>query len=434
MPNIQGYLVLALSELIYSSGTSHWLYAGTAIRMAQIMRLNKEYHQSHGLEEQEMRRRTFWACFLMDRILAYFLSKPRTLSLDNIGVALPSTDVSVVYKELTKGLSLGNLLTNRHNPSDVGLSPYFLKSVCLWSDMADMNVCHRRFKDSLPPLDPKSLFFRRSKAVHDWSSSLPAGLQWSIENYTSQGGLGQGQLFLTMHLVLRSALCIAHQCYLPQMDGCSVLLDHLDAAGWSLLRREPSLISICVYNAMQMGEIVQEIIELDPLNHLSFKSTWLVCSFLPAANVFLWLFYAKDEEFANETTRNLAKTYFNTIQSLLSCWRDHWGIAQELLTGLRTMEITYRAAYLGEVPPHTEIEELSPSSNRDDAASADYRPRPGDGCPLVPGASNLYESLRIITTESAAIEDMQSVWLHLAGGWLGEMGDLSIPIVDTEYC
>ncbi|KAL6855447.1 hypothetical protein ACO1O0_006594 [Amphichorda felina] len=453
VPNIQGYLVLALSELISSTGCSHWLYAGTAIRMAQMMRLNKEYQQRHSLHEQEMRRRTFWACFLMDRILAYFLSKPRTLSLGNIGVALPSTDVSVVYKEPTKGLSLGNLVTTRHSPSDVGLSPYFLKSACLWSDMADMNVCHQRFIDPLAPLDPKSLFFRRSKAVHDWSASLPAGLRWSVDNYTSQCGLGQGRLFVAMHLLLRSALCIAHQSYLPHLDGCSVLLDHLDAAGWSLLRREPALISTCVYSAMEMGEIAQQVLGLDledgqeparePHDHLGIQSTWLVCSLLPAANVFLWLYYAKDGDFAGEATRAAAKTYLDTIQSLLSRWRGRWGIAQEWLAGLRTMEVTYRAAYLGEVPPHAEIEELSPASHRDrdegdpsSSAGGDYRPRPGDGCPPVSGASNLYHSLRIITTESAPIEDMQSVWLYLAGGWSNEMGDLLIPGVgvDPAYC
>ncbi|KAM6512347.1 hypothetical protein FSOLCH5_010062 [Fusarium solani] len=44
--HIQGYLVLAVAELLAGSGSRHWMYAGIAIRMAQIMRLNKDYHQS----------------------------------------------------------------------------------------------------------------------------------------------------------------------------------------------------------------------------------------------------------------------------------------------------------------------------------------------------------------------------------------------------
>lgn len=47
------------------------MYAGAAIRMAQIVRLNKEYHQSHSLKDQETRRRTFWAFVLVDKLLAY---------------------------------------------------------------------------------------------------------------------------------------------------------------------------------------------------------------------------------------------------------------------------------------------------------------------------------------------------------------------------
>lgn len=70
MAHIQGYLVLAVSELLSGAGSRHWMYVGTAIRMAQIMRLNKDYHQKHSLREQEIRRRVYWACLILDRALA----------------------------------------------------------------------------------------------------------------------------------------------------------------------------------------------------------------------------------------------------------------------------------------------------------------------------------------------------------------------------
>lgn len=396
--------------------------------MAQMMRLNKEYQQKHSLREQETRRRTFWACFQMDRLLAFLMNKPRTISENNIGVALPSTDVSVAYGEPTRGITLGSILSNSYTPSNVGLAPYFLKTISLWSDMADMNVCHRRFIDKLPPMDPQSLFFQRSKAVTDWHGSIPLGLEWSTANYAAQCELGQGWLFVTTHLLLRSALCVAHQCYLPQMDGVSLLMDQVDAAGWPLLHREQAIISTCLYNALEIGEIIQAVIERGSSNGLTTELVWIACSLLPAANVFLWLCYARKDGFADEATCNRARTYFDSIQSLLSSWSSRWQIAHEWQTGLRIMEVTYRAAYLGEVPPDAEIEELSPSTHREEVAS-EYKPSPGDGGPLVSGVSNLYDSLRMITTEAASVEDMRAVWLYLAGGWSQEFGDFLLPTI-----
>lgn len=115
--NIQANLILALSELLSDNGSSHWMYAGTAIRMAQIMRLNKEYHSSHPEQEREIRRRTFWACLQIDRLLAFSLVKPRTLSLRNVNISLPGNDISLAYGEKTRGVTLDTLATFDGNPS-----------------------------------------------------------------------------------------------------------------------------------------------------------------------------------------------------------------------------------------------------------------------------------------------------------------------------
>ncbi|KAI0381936.1 zinc finger transcription factor 1 [Hypomontagnella monticulosa] len=422
IPNTQGNLVLALSELLTKSGSRHWMYAGTAIRMAQIMRLNKEYHQNHSLRDQEIRRRVFWACLLMDRSLAYFLSKPRTLSLSNISIALPSTDISLAYQEQTRGITLDNLSSFEGYPSDIGLKPYFLKAVCLWSNLADIHVCHRRFRDSFPPIDPRSPMFKCSQAVREWSSSLARSLQWSVENYISQCGLGQGKIFVALHVLLRSALCVSHQSYLPQLDGSSVLLDIADAAGWSLMHRDPTLISTCVSNAMLVGELVLSVLDLAPGYHYDLQSIWVACSLLSVANTYLWLQYARDEQYIDQGIREKAVIYFDTISSLLASWTLKWKMAKVWATALQTMQATYRAAYLGEIPQNHKRADGSSSS--DEETSRGYQPQPGDGYPSLINGASLYSYLRMITTDPAAsTKDLRSVWIHLAVGWQQELGD-----------
>lgn len=109
--------------------------------MAQVMHLNKEYHQRHSEQEREIRRRTFWACLQVDRLLAFFLAKPHTLSLGHATIALPSNNVPLAYGEATRGLTLDNLENFSGAPSDIGLLPYLLKSLCVWSGLADFYVC-----------------------------------------------------------------------------------------------------------------------------------------------------------------------------------------------------------------------------------------------------------------------------------------------------
>ncbi|XXH05563.1 hypothetical protein Hte_011995 [Hypoxylon texense] len=419
--NTQANLVLALAEFLANSGSRHWMYAGTAIRMAQIMRLNKEYHQNHSLREQEVRRRTFWACLLMDRALAYLLSKPRTLSLSNVSIALPSTDVSLAYREQTRGITLDNLALFEGYPSEIGLTPYFLKAVCLWSDMADIHVCHQRFRDPIPPTDPRSHMFRCAHAVQEWASSLAPSLQWSVENYLSQRELGQGKTFISLHALLRSALCVAHQYYLPQLDGSSVLLDSLDAASWSLLHREPVLVATCVSNAMLVGELVTSILDLGTGYLDDLRSIWLACSVMSVANTYLWIQYASDELSASPNIRQKATTYFDTILSLLASWAPQRKAAKAWAAALKTMQATYRAAYVGEVPQTPRADGES-SSSSDGESSRGYQPQPGDGFPSMIGAGNLYSYLRMITTDpTASSKDLRSVWMHLAVGWQQEL-------------
>lgn len=91
--NVQTLLLLALHDFGSQKGQKAWMFAGMAIRMASALRLNREIdgdaigaeNSTEGEEskltyglperalrekvswtEREVRRRTFWACFIMD--------------------------------------------------------------------------------------------------------------------------------------------------------------------------------------------------------------------------------------------------------------------------------------------------------------------------------------------------------------------------------
>ncbi|CAK7231725.1 hypothetical protein SBRCBS47491_008028 [Sporothrix bragantina] len=420
--HVQANLVLAVSELLNNSGSSHWMFAGTAIRMAQVMRLNQDYHQQHSLSDQEIRRRTFWACFVVDKLLAYLLTKPCTFAQTSIRVALPSTDAALAYQEATRGLTLASIVSFQGFPSEIGLLPYFLKTVSLWSDIADQAVCHSRFASKTLPTDPAGAFAQCHQAMREWSQvCLPAGLQWSRANRASHAALGQAREFVAMHFLIKSAFCVAHEAYLPQLDGSSVLVDAVDAAGWSLLHREPSLLAQCVTSALAVGEMLEEEVKNEKEGNTSIlQSIWVASSLLSVSNTFLWLQYAGDPDYAGEHVVVKARQYLSLVLTTMRSWTSSWKAARQWLKALDGMQALYRAAYLGEVVEEegTSHDKEQDEEDKEETEPSSFRPRAGDGYPPLAAIPNLYASLRFLASDtSAEPKRLQSVWMSFMSGW-----------------
>lgn len=131
--HVQALLMLALHEWGMCRGKSAWLYVGLAIRLSQAMGLSyeletdpfnsaastaaareasryaalKQDYDHFGIAQrqneqpeqssddvilQETKRRTFWACFIMDRCLSSGKHRPRMVKIRDLDIQLPSDD------------------------------------------------------------------------------------------------------------------------------------------------------------------------------------------------------------------------------------------------------------------------------------------------------------------------------------------------------
>jgi hypothetical protein len=122
LTRVQALLMLAWHEWGMCRGRNAWMYAGTAIRLAQSMGLPFELENEtatrdplrasiwrsepdhHGLARrrepreqtsdeviaQETKRRTFWACFIIDRCLSTGKYRPRMVKVRDLDIQLPS--------------------------------------------------------------------------------------------------------------------------------------------------------------------------------------------------------------------------------------------------------------------------------------------------------------------------------------------------------
>ncbi|CAG9975120.1 unnamed protein product [Clonostachys byssicola] len=416
--NVQTGLVLALAELLASNGLQYWMTTGIAIRMAQYMRLNKEYNEGVTVQMQEIRRRVFWSCWVFDRTSAYLLNKPRTLSLANVAIALPNTEAALVHHEVTKGWTLDDFHKMNARMSETGMTPYYLKAVSLWSDLADFSVCRRRLRDNLPPTEPRSAFYKLNGELSQWYNALEPTISWSVPNFEMQRHLGQGSLFLATHLLSRSAVCVGHQCYLPHLDNYTVLSGSIDAAGWSYLHREESLIEACISNALSVGEILTWAVAAqvfqDHNDHL--QRLWAAKSILSIVRSLLWIRHATDPK-VSETMQGLAVKYLDVISRLLSSWIGQWKVAKQWLSIVEALSALCNAAYLGDIDESL-LAPQAPNESPDEDASKQFYPRPGNGQRSTINDPNLLSSLDLAGCDTTSKHrDLQSIWWQLTGGW-----------------
>jgi hypothetical protein len=242
-----------------------------------------------------------------------------------------------------------------------------------------------------------------------------------MDNFKIQADLGYAKPFVAMHFLLNSAACVAHQCYLPQVAMYTKLFDLVDAAGWSYLHREQSLVEVCVSHALRAGDMLTTLINSGSNRHQSsLQTVWVASSCLIIANPILWLKYASDEAFADDEIQQKAKTYWETINHLFSSWAREWKAARQWLAALNFMDILYRAAYLGEVAdllhsPRSAVEEAG--QEQDDDSPDEFRPQPGDGYPELISMPSLHASVKFATGDTSAIKiDLLSIWSQLSGG------------------
>ena len=144
----QAHLMLGLHEWGMCRGAKAWILVGIAIRSAQAMglqyeldlddeplsrslaldveaaKLGVDYSRkisiSKAIErtvevdftQQEVRRRTFWSCFIMDRYLSSGKYRPQMLHARELRIQLPASERSFLFAEKVRTLMLGEVDTS----------------------------------------------------------------------------------------------------------------------------------------------------------------------------------------------------------------------------------------------------------------------------------------------------------------------------------
>ncbi|KAK0918988.1 hypothetical protein LTR91_020779 [Friedmanniomyces endolithicus] len=290
----QATLMIGLHEWGMCRGAKAWLTVGMAIRSAQAMGLQYERDlddepmsrahalggeaeaerlgfglgqkssvSSVGSEEevfiqQEVRRRTFWSCYIMDRYLSSGKYRPQMLHANELRIQLPASERSFLFAEKVRTLMLGEedhavagraevqshrqasvmlgrAITPDHRTavppreqresdeekgrlevgSDEGLVSRYIKILEIYGRVVQWSCAGGRRIEERPPWDPRCEWYKLRQQCIDFKASLPRQHTLTPQNTQAHISLKTSTPYTLVHTVYLLCQIMLHREYVP---------------------------------------------------------------------------------------------------------------------------------------------------------------------------------------------------------------------------
>lgn len=221
-PNITVLTCLLLLGL-HSFGTCHgnrsWSLGGQAIRMAFALQLHKDLDydpQKPGIQltfvDREIRRRTMWACFMMDRfgssgtdrptfIKDEFLKIPLPVDEKNFRLDMPAPTENLFGEVPDAGcVEEGEKANAKEN---MGVAAYMVKTISIWGRAITYLNQGGRETDAKALWEEDSEYSKLVKEAEDMANSLPVRLQYNPENLRVHETERMVNQFVFLHVAIQ---------------------------------------------------------------------------------------------------------------------------------------------------------------------------------------------------------------------------------------
>ncbi|KAF2743006.1 hypothetical protein M011DRAFT_471726 [Sporormia fimetaria CBS 119925] len=228
------YLLLGLHEFGTCQGGRSWMFGGMAQRMAYALQLHKELEYDPMAPEadrkplsttdREIRRRTMWSCFLMDRFNSSGTDRPLFVNEQYIEVQLPVKENLYIKEIQAPTENLDGSVLHPVSPAsglpskpgeNMGVSAYTIKLICIWGKIIKYMNLGGKEREKEPMWSPKSSFSAIKKEVRDFKDSLPDMLLYNPQNLKSHAVGKTANHFLYLHILYQQIMLFMHRFALP---------------------------------------------------------------------------------------------------------------------------------------------------------------------------------------------------------------------------
>lgn len=229
------YLILGLHEFGTCQGGRSWMFGGMAQRMAYALQLHKDLDydpkdraQTEKSEltptDREIRRRTMWSCFLMDRFNSSGTDRPIFVGEQYIRAQLPvkenfyQMEISGPTEDLDGNVpnpvepGTGQIADAKQN---MGVAAHLIRLVSIWGRLINYLNLGGKERDTHPMWSDESTFQSIRRATEQWEQSLPPSLRHTTENLQNHASERIANQFLFLHIVYNQILLFMNRFALP---------------------------------------------------------------------------------------------------------------------------------------------------------------------------------------------------------------------------
>lgn len=184
LPTVIGLLHLGSSYVMRGEMSKSWNYTGLAIRMAFDLGLHLDIRRPDlNPEDVEIRRRTFWAAFITDKLQCLYLGRPLAIQLRDSHVSTELLDTTEELEPWTPYVDpQGCNLAITPTPMPTFTISAFQQFCKLSKLMA--HIINRFYFVGTTGHNPKSSLKQLDRALNTWYKSLPEYLifqPWSSD-------------------------------------------------------------------------------------------------------------------------------------------------------------------------------------------------------------------------------------------------------------
>ncbi len=243
LENIQALLMLGLYEWGQTRGLSAWLYVGLAIRLAYpmglayeddpdkhsttLITLDTRKHTKHlqtpreDAIEKEVRRRTVWSCFIMDRMLAAGKYRPTMMTVDKLRVQLPCSDDQFLFvRKVQTGFLNSDWLDGDSSQldsavNDDGVLSRYIRLVDIFGRLSEWSYAGGRRTEKRPPWDEDTQFFKLRQQLKEFHDALPSNLTYTEANLSAHIEKRNATTYASLHTLYSLCLIMLHREYIP---------------------------------------------------------------------------------------------------------------------------------------------------------------------------------------------------------------------------
>ncbi|EFQ24873.1 fungal specific transcription factor domain-containing protein [Colletotrichum graminicola] len=213
-------LILGLHEFGTCHGGRSWALGGQAIRMAFALQLHKDLDHDPlnrngssqlSFIDREIRRRTMWACFLMDRFNSSGTERPTFVREETVDIPLP---IKERYFQLDMPAPTETLKGKVPHPvsaedgqmanakENMGVAAHMIKTIAFWGRVINYINQGGKELDPHPIWSPESQYATLLEEADRLLDDLPEFLRYSPENLALHDTERMANQFLFLHIAI----------------------------------------------------------------------------------------------------------------------------------------------------------------------------------------------------------------------------------------